>query len=170
MRKFLWSLFEVFETVAVAVIVVFVIRTFLIQPFLVSGASMEPNFSEGNYLLVDELTYRLRAPERGEVVVFKSPVGKDYFIKRVVGLPGEEIEIKGDRVYVAGKPLPEDYLYGAKTPIDLKVKLKQNQYFVLGDNRGYSFDSRSWGPLDRDSLVGIVRLRLWPLNKVMAYN
>ncbi len=158
-----------FETVAVAVIVVFVIRTFLIQPFLVSGASMEPNFSEGNYLLVDELTYRFRDPVREEVVVFRSPTGRDYFIKRIIGMPGEEVVIQDGKVFVSGKLLEENYLYGEKTPMDISLKLGPDQYFVLGDNRGHSFDSRSWGPLELGKIVGVVRLRLWPLNKVEAF-
>lgn len=169
------SIWEVLEVALIALATVFLIRTFLVQPFLVSGASMEPSFSDGNYLLVDELTYRFREPKRGEVVVFKSPAGDSYFIKRIIGLPGEEVQIKQGVVTVFTNDnqtinLKEPYLLpGTRTAGDIEFTLKTGQYFVLGDNRGYSFDSRSWGSLESEKIIGLVRLRLWPVNKVMAF-
>ena len=104
MKKILWSIFEVAETVVVAVVAVFIVRSYVAQPFLVSGSSMEPSFKNGNYLLVDELTYRFRAPERGEVVVFKYPNDTNsYFIKRIIGLPGETVRAGGGRVVLLKK-------------------------------------------------------------------
>ncbi|MBI4119420.1 MAG: signal peptidase I [Parcubacteria group bacterium] len=168
-RQFLASLWELLEVVLIAVLAVWLIRTFLIQPFLISGSSMEPNFSDGHYLLIDELSYRFRQPHRGEVIVFRSPTDDStYFIKRIIGLPGEKVTIKGGEISVNGALLKESYLPGGRTVGDREISLGANQYFVLGDNRAYSFDSRNWGPLAADRIVGIVRLRLWPVNKVMA--
>ena len=111
MRKFLASLLEIFEIAVIAIVAVFLVRTFLVQPFLVSGTSMSPNFSNGDYVLVDELTYRIRPPERGEVVVFHDPEQGSYdtyFIKRVVGLPGEKITIASDTITVYNAGIPRD--------------------------------------------------------------
>lgn len=174
MRKVLWSLFEVFQTVAIAVVAVFFVRTFIAQPFLVSGASMEPTFSNGDYLLVDELTYRFREPVRGEVVVFRYPGDeRSFYIKRVIGLPGERVTIMNGTVRVrkSGEEivLPEPYAARSVTSGDIDVTLGDTEYYVLGDNRGFSFDSRSWGPLAEDRMVGVVRMRLWPLSSALAF-
>lgn len=174
MRKILWAIFEVAETVIIAVAAVFVIRAFVAQPFLVSGASMEPSFFNGDYLLIDELAYRVRSPERGEVVVFRYPGDhKSYYIKRIIGLPGEHVEIKNDVVTVLSgegrKVLHEEYLQGNKTNGSIETVLGTNEFFVMGDNRSFSFDSRSWGPIKTDELVGLVRFRLWPVNHAMAF-
>jgi signal peptidase I len=176
MRKVLWSLFEVFQTVAIAVVAVFVVRTFIAQPFLVSGASMEPTFSNGDYLLVDELVYRFREPVRGEVVVFRYP-GDDrsFYIKRVIGLPGERVTIMNGTVTVTANDggsvvLPEPYVAKNLTTGDVEVTLGESEYYVLGDNRGFSFDSRSWGPLPNDHMIGLVRMRLWPLSSALAFS
>lgn len=148
------------------------------QPFLVSGASMEPNFSTGNYLLIDEITYRLRAPERGEVIVFRYPNNPSvYYIKRVVALPGERIIIKDGAVKIfnnqhpEGLKLNEFYLSkGLKTFGNIDVVLDRDDYFVLGDNRNFSYDSRSWGSLPKDNIVGIARLRIFPIESARAFN
>lgn len=177
MRRFLGSILEVFEIALVAVGAVFLIRNFLIQPFLVSGSSMTPNFSNGDYLLIDELTYRFRAPERGEVVVFRSPSDSStYFIKRVIGLPEERVVIKNNKITIfsGGNPqgfiLDEGYLSkSAFTSGDQEFRLKTGEYLMLGDNRSYSYDSRSWGPLKFSEIVGLVRLRLWPLTELQAF-
>jgi len=129
---------------------------------------MEPNFHNGDYLLIDELSYRFKEPQRGDVIVFKSPQNPSvYFIKRIIGLPHETIEVDGSVVKINGQVLDESYLgkgisarwsgtYGPK-------QLEENQYFVMGDNRINSFDSRHWGPLDKKAIVGLVRIRLWPV-------
>lgn len=177
MKSFLYALREIIEIVLVAVLVVFGVRSFLVQPFLVSGASMEPNFHGGDYILINELSYRFRTPERGEVVVFRYPGDeKTFFIKRIIGLPGERVVITGGKLFVFNKehpdgmPITEKYL-----PMDLKtvgekdVTLTDSEFFVMGDNRDASFDSRQWGPLQLTEMVGSVWVRLWPLNKVMAF-
>ncbi|MEK7114726.1 MAG: signal peptidase I [Patescibacteria group bacterium] len=177
MKAFLYSLWEIFEVVIVAVVAVLIIRNFLIQPFLVSGASMEPNFSSGDYLLIDEISYRFRDPQRGEVAVFHYPGDeKVYYIKRIIGLPGEKLAIKNGEITVFNKEYPEGFTIGenylpltTKTSGKEEVVLKDNEYFMLGDNRNYSYDSRSWGSLSKTEIVGMVKLRLWPFNKVMAF-
>jgi signal peptidase I len=177
MRKFFASLLEVLEVALIAVVAVFVVRTFLVQPFLVSGSSMSPNFSNGDYVLVDEFTYRLRPPVRGEVVVFHDP--KDYstyFIKRVMGLPGERVNVKNNTVTVyntehpEGIALNESYLpKGTVTSGNYDYTIAKGTYLLFGDNRPFSFDSRSWGALPASDIVGLVRIRLWPLNELTAF-
>jgi signal peptidase I len=177
MRQFFASVLEVLEVALVAVGAVFLIRSFLIQPFLVSGSSMVPNFKNGDYLLVDELTYHFRLPERGEVVVFRYPNDMStYFIKRIIGLPGERVVIKDNKITVysgenqQGFVLAESYLPGSvHTNGEEEFKLKDGQYLMLGDNRSYSFDSRSWGLLPASDIIGLVRLRLWPVTDFRAF-
>lgn len=168
MRQFWLTIKEILEVVVIAVVTVFLIRYFLIQPFLVSGASMEPSFSDGNYLLIDEITYRFRGPERGEVIVFRYPKDPStFFIKRIIGLPGEKVVFKNGNVYINNIRLEEDYLSDTLRSSDnLSVTLGGGQYFVLGDNRSHSFDSRSWGPISKKHIIGVARLRILPLSDV----
>ena len=172
-KQFFLAIWEVLEVVLISAATVVVIRTFLVQPFLVSGASMEPNFSDGNYLLIDEITYKFREPQRGEVVVFRSPQDKaTFFIKRIVALPGEKVNIRNNQVYINGEPFNEDYLaLNIRTAGLVDAVLGKDEYLVLGDNRYNSFDSRSWGALKRDRIIGMARLRLFPFNefKVFGY-
>ena len=170
MKQFFSSILEIVEITAVAFAAVFLIRSYLVQPFLVSGSSMVPNFSDGDYLLIDEITYRFRAPERGEVVVFKYPKDEAvYFIKRIIGLPGDKIQIKNSKITVfndihkGGLALDEKYLTG-NIPVlsNGDFQVPADSYFVLGDNRAYSFDSRNWGTLPKSNVVGLAQFRLWP--------
>jgi signal peptidase I len=177
-RKFFASLLEVLEIAVIAVAAVFIVRTFLVQPFLVSGTSMHPTFESGDYVLTDELTYHFRPPERGEVVVFHDPLDwSTYFIKRVIGLPGERVVIKNDTItiYNAANPqgfvLDETYLpKGTITSGDYDITLSSSSYIMLGDNRPSSYDSRSWGPLPAKNIVGLVRFRLWPLQSIQYFS
>jgi len=176
MKSFLYSFWEIFEVVAVAVVVVVAIRSFIVQPFLVSGASMEPSFSSNDYLLIDEVSYRFNQPSRGDVIVFRYPGDESiYYIKRVIGLPGEHLLISDGKIKIFNSENPDGFVLdefylpsGLKTSGNEEVALKSDQYFVMGDNRNYSFDSRSWGNLQKSEIVGLVRLRLWPFNKAMA--
>lgn len=180
MKKLLHTIWEIAEVLCIAGIAVMAIKFFLIQPFIVNGASMEPTFFDGNYLIVDELSYQLKEPARGDVVVFRAPKNESvYYIKRIVGLPGERVEIVNDMVTIFnnehqnGFNLDEKYLNGhTKTGWtgNIVVTLKDNQYFVLGDNRMNSLDSRYWGPLEKKEIIGLVRLRLWPLNEIDIFN
>ncbi len=168
MKNFFSFLFETAKIVILAVIIVVPIRYFIFQPFFVQGMSMEPNFHNGDYLIVDEITYRFMNPQRGEVVVFKYPKSPTQrYIKRIIGLPEETISIKGGQVSIINEngtwTLDEsDYLLDAYTGGEIKVSLSKDEYFVLGDNRAFSSDSRRWGALSREFIVGKVYLRAWP--------
>lgn len=165
---------ETVKIVILALVIVIPIRYFLFQPFIVKGQSMEPNFEENNYLIIDEISYRFKNPERGEVVVFKYPQNPSQrFIKRIIGLPGETVEIKNNRTRIfqangTERVLNESaYLpVNLETQGDLRVVLGQGEYFVMGDNRASSYDSRRWGPLPRENIIGKVSLRLLPFTKM----
>lgn len=167
---FIW---ETIKVVVLSLAIILPIRYFLVQPFFVKGASMEETFNDGEYILIDEISYRLDEPKRGDIVVFRFPEDKSkFFIKRVVALPEETIEIRNNKVTIfntenqEGLVLDETgYLSeGQHTVGSLKVKLGQEEYFVLGDNRLQSFDSRGWGPVSRSLITGRVFFRAWPVN------
>ncbi|KKS82942.1 MAG: signal peptidase I, signal peptidase I [Candidatus Wolfebacteria bacterium GW2011_GWC1_43_10] len=178
MRKFLFTVWEIAEVFLIALIAVGAIKYFLIQPFIVNGASMEPSFYDGDYLLIDEISYRINPPARGDVVVFKSPYNPStYYIKRVIGLPGERVEVENSKIKIYNQENPngfyveESYLSDFRNDWsgETSFSLKDNQYFVMGDNRANSLDSRYWGPLEKDSIVGLVRLRLWPIPDMKVF-
>jgi signal peptidase I len=167
---------EVIQIVVISSAIIIPIRYFLIQPFYVKGASMEPNFYDHEYLIIDEISYRFREPVRGEIVVFRYPRDPDqYFIKRVVALPGETIEITENHVIIYneehpnGFELKEEYLGGERTNGKERVTLGEDEYFVLGDNRDSSLDSRSFGTLTRDHLIGRVWARGLPLSRIGTF-
>jgi len=165
---FIWDLLKI---LIISFIIIIPIRYYVAQPFIVQGSSMEPNFHTGEYLIVDEITYHTSQPQRGDIIVFKFP--KDttqYFIKRIIGLPGETVQVKNGRVIVfnqqhpQGFTLDENYL-PPNTPTlgsDQKVTLGSDEFFVLGDNRGASSDSRFWGSVPRSDVVGRVLFRAYP--------
>lgn len=160
---------ELLKFALVAVIIVVPVRLFIAQPFIVSGASMDPTFDTGQYLIVDEISYRFDEPERGEVIIFKYPKDpSQYFIKRIIGLPGETVQVaQGDLVITKNDgstvTLDEPYVVNEGNGGNLIVILKDNEYFVMGDNRPESSDSRMWGVLPRENIVGRALLRLLPL-------
>jgi len=165
---------EFLKIVIISLAIVLPVRYFLIQPFYVRGASMEPNFHDYEYLIIDEISFRFRQPARGEIVVFRSPYNwQDYFIKRIVGLPGEKIVINNDEIYIYndnykyGFKLNEaSYLEGwVKTLGEVNLKLEDNEYFVLGDNRSSSLDSRVFGAVSREQIIGRAWLRGWPISR-----
>ena len=168
---------EIFRILVISLLVVIPIRFFVAQPFIVRGASMEPNFYDGEYLVVDEIKYRFNAPERGEVIVFRYPNDpKQFFIKRIIGLPGETVNLEGGHVEIVSLKdkktivLNESYIDPKILTVpDRTVTLKEGEYFVLGDNRLSSSDSRVWGVLPYQNIVGRVLLRLWPPNKLVLY-
>ncbi len=166
---------ELLKFAVIALIIVVPIRFFVAQPFIVSGASMDPTFATGQYLIVDELSYHFEPPQRGQVIIFKYP--KDptqYFIKRVIGLPNETVKIQGGDVYIedtSGKTfkLDEPYIVNKGNGADMTVTLRSGEYFVMGDNRPESSDSRSWGVLPRENIIGRALLRLLPLQTVSVF-
>jgi signal peptidase I len=159
-REYLLSLIEI---LLLLVIVVLPIRFFLFEPFLVKGESMEPNFHNFDYLIVDKLTYHLREPQRGEVIVFRPPFEERvYYIKRIIGLPLEKLIIEESKITIFNKEHPqgfvlnEPYLQNHYTAGKIEINLGPDEYFVLGDNREVSYDSRKWGPVKRERIVGRV--------------
>jgi len=187
--SFLWEVAKVFLW---ALIIIVPIRIFLFQPFFVQGASMEPNFKDGDYLVVNEFGYKItnvlddfglphiftvgafRELNRGDVVVFRYPRDlTQFFIKRVVGLPGETVKVEGGRVTIFNKQNTEGLVLDEHTYIPaglvtngvVTIVLKSDEYFVLGDNRPFSHDSRAWGVLPEKDVVGKVLIRAWPISK-----
>jgi len=175
MNKSLEFFFEVVKTVILALVIVVPIRYFIFQPFIVKGMSMSPTLQNGDYLIVDELTYRFRDPARGEVVVFHYPNDpSERFVKRIIGLPGERIVIRNGRIEIfepdgTMRTLNESiYLSNIPSnwPGNMEVTLGEDEYFVLGDNRFHSFDSRNWGPVSKKQIIGRVILRAWPFDSL----
>jgi signal peptidase I len=176
MKKFLSFFWEVAKIVIIALIIVIPIRYLVFQPFFVKGQSMEPNFADGDYLIIDELSYKFGDPQRGEVVVFKYPNDPSQrYIKRIIGLPGERVEVSNGKVVIfdeQGSEILEEseYLPSSFTPGTVSVTLGEDEYFVLGDNRAVSSDSRRWGSLTEDEIIGKVFLRAWPLASFSMIN
>lgn len=180
-RLRLWgiSLLEVAKVGLLALAIVLPIRLFIVCPFYVKGASMEPNFYDKEYLLIDEISYRFQAPQRGEVVVFRYPQDpREYFIKRIIGLPGETLKMDQGDIYLLDKStnewtkITETYLPSTDQTFALdsnELTLGPDEFFVLGDNRAHSRDSRFFGPLNRRYLVGRVMLRGLPISRAQIF-
>jgi len=164
---------ELVQVLAVSLAIIIPVRWFLIQPFYVQGASMEPNFFDHEYLIIDELSYRIGNPERGDVVVFHYPNDtKQFFIKRVIGLPGETVEIADGKVKIYNDQHPNGvvldesaYLDQDFTAASQTVTLKADEFYLLGDNRSSSLDSRFFGPVKRSFVVGRVWVRGYPVDR-----
>jgi signal peptidase I len=162
---------EIFKFAVLAILIVVPFRFYIAQPFIVSGASMSPTFHTGEYLIVDQLSYRLNPPQRGDVVIFKYPNDPSkYFIKRIIGLPGEIVKLANGITTIVNTEtqeefiLDEEYLVTDKTDDHLSITLSSTEYFVMGDNRSASSDSRVWGPVPSNDIVGRAFLRLLPVN------
>jgi len=164
---------EIVKVALIALVIILPVRYFLIKPFYVNGASMEPNYFNSEYLIIDEISYRLHEPARGEVVVFHYPPDpKEYFIKRVIGLPGERVAVKDGQVTVfnqnnpEGVVLAEPYLEPeTQTAGAADITLGEDEFFVLGDNRNASLDSRRFGAIKKQDIVGRTWLRGWPFDR-----
>ena len=167
MKQVLLFFWEVIKIVILALLIVIPIRYFVFQPFVVKGDSMEPNFHQGDYLIVDEISYRFNEPKRGDVIVFRYPRDTSQrFIKRIIGLPGETIKIEQGEINIINgveNRILDESEYGLKENYtdSLILSLKENEYFVLGDNRTASFDSRKWGALSGNYIIGKVILKTW---------
>jgi len=185
---------EIIKIIFLAAVIIVPIRVFLFQPFFVQGASMEPNFENGQYLIVNELGFKkttvgfdsikffsvgaFREITRGKVVVFRYPKDPSkFFIKRIIALPGERIEIKDGSFKIFNQENSDGFALdesaylakGVKTVGDQSVKLSDNEYFVMGDNRSFSSDSRVWGPVPSEDIIGEVLVRAWPLNQISVF-
>lgn len=173
-KQFLIFGWEIFKVIVISLAIILPVRYYLIKPFYVKGASMEPSFHNREYLIINEISYRFEEPVRGDTIVFKYPVDPgQFFIKRIIGLPGERVIVSNGRVTIfndehpKGAELIEDYLpEGLRTLGDTDMTLGDTEYFLLGDNRPASLDSRAFGPVDRQFIVGKTLLRGWPLNEV----
>lgn len=167
---------EIIRFSLIALLIVLPIRLFVAQPFIVSGASMETTFMTGQYLIVDQLSYHFEEPSRGDVIVFRYPKDPSkFFIKRVIGIPGDTVSINGKDVtlqnteHPEGVLLKESYIQEMKPGTTLTETLGKNEYFVMGDNRNASSDSRSWGMLPRDNIIGRAFLRLFPITQASIF-
>lgn len=163
---------EIVKFTLIALLVIVPLRLFVAQPFVVNGASMDPTFHNGQYLIVDQISYRFEKPKRGEVVIFRYPRDTTkFFIKRIIGLPNETVEIDGTSVIIKNREMPDGFTlnepYIANNKEDYAAyTLNSHEYFVMGDNRPESSDSRIWGPLDESLVVGRPVIRLFPLGKL----
>lgn len=166
------SIWELVRFAFIALIIVFPIRAFVAEPFVVSGGSMIPTFENGNYLIVDKISYKFNDPKRNDVIVFKYPNDTTkYFVKRIIGLPNETIDIKGSTVTITNSEHPEGFVieepYVKNTANNsTHFELKEDEYFVMGDNRSGSSDSRYWGAVNKDLITGRAFLRLLPISKI----
>lgn len=187
-------LLEMAKVFLLAVAIIIPVRVFLFQPFFVQGSSMEPNFEDGQYLVISEFGYKQTAIDvaskfgftvkpfkeiaRQDVAVFHYPKNPEqFFIKRVIGLPGEAVEIKRGRVVIYNSVHPDGFALdekaylgaGVMMPDTPRVQLKEDEYFMMGDNRMQSYDSRSIGPIKKDKIIGRVLLRAWPVERFDVY-
>lgn len=165
---------DVVEVVVMALAFFVILYLFLFQPHQVRGSSMYPNFHDKEYLLTDKISYRFGEPERGDVIIFKAPRNEEYeYIKRIIGLPGERVKISEGKIFINDQLLDESYLPadfftrgGSYVPENQTLVLGDNEYFVMGDNRSYSSDSRDWGPVGEVNIVGKAWLRYWPADRI----
>jgi len=166
------QIIEYVKFLLIVAVIVLPIRFYVAQPFVVSGESMFPTFKDGQYIIVDQLSYNLGKPDRGDVAIFKFPQDTSkFFIKRVIGLPGETVEINGQNVFITPKDSSEkikldEHYIEMKRDVYETTTLKDDEYFVMGDNRLQSYDSRFWGPLNKKYLIGRAFLRLLPINTI----
>lgn len=167
---------DTLEVIVFAIGIFFFVYLLIMRPHKIKGASMTPNFPDSEYLLTEKVSYYLHQPQRGDVVVFTPPPPEpntDEFIKRIIGLPGERVMVQGGRVYVNDKLLPEPYLASTVVTADgsflaegEQYTVPEGQFFVMGDNRVNSSDSRTWGPITKKSISGRAWIIYWPLNLV----
>jgi signal peptidase I len=168
---------EILKFTVIALVIVIPLRAYVAQPFIVSGASMDPTFASGQYLIVDQLTYHLEDPKRDDVIIFKYPKDPStYYIKRIIALPGETLSVVNGKITIINKSNPSGFLLNEpyitdahKTSDTFETTLGPTEYFVMGDNRPQSSDSRSWGPLESKYIVGRPFLRLMPFSKISVF-
>lgn len=163
---------ELTKTVIYAAILALGIRTFVAEARYIPSSSMEPTLEINDRLIIEKLSYHFREPLRGDVVVFSPTEAlikqnfKDAFIKRVIGLPGDTVEVKGGKVYIDGQPLTENYIADKPDYNYGPVKVPEGQYLVLGDNRNNSYDSHYWGFVPKQKIIGRAAVRFWPPDRV----
>lgn len=169
--KFFLGALEFVRAIAIVLVVAFLLRAYVVHPFIVDGHSMEPNLHPADYILVEKLSYYFRKPAPGDVVIFRAPERPEFnYVKRVIALPDDEVEIRNGGLYLNGKRLSEPYLtrdemtlIAASPDTKYRKKMGTRQYFVLGDNRDASSDSRDWGPITAGSIIGRAWVTVYPL-------
>lgn len=171
---------EIIKVVIISLAIIIPVRYFLIQPFYVKGASMEPNFHDHEYLIINEILYRFDQPQRGDIIVFRYPKDpSQYFIKRIIGLPGEKIKFKDNKIYVYNDQLKNYVELSEEVYLSEDVEtthrgksefeLGPDEFFVMGDNRDASLDSRGFGPVPRRLIIGKAWVRGWPFDKITIF-
>jgi signal peptidase I len=173
-QKGIAAIIDALQPIVMAFAIFMMVYLFLFQPHKVDGSSMYPNFHDKEFILTDKITYRRNSPARGDVVIFHAPPPYDSdFIKRIIGLPGETIMVKDGKVYINGEKLEESYIppefvttEKAFLREDVPYAIPEGYYMVMGDNRGFSSDSREWGPVSLKAIVGKAWIRYWPVPKI----
>jgi len=160
---------DILEVVVFAIGIFFFLYLLVLRPHKIKGASMMPNYPDGEYLLTEKVSYYLESPKRGDVVVFKPPVSEDEYIKRIIGLPSETISVNNGKIYINNQILNEKYIDGviytdgsSYLQEGQSITVPEGQYFVVGDNRPHSYDSRSWGPIKKSVITGRAWVVYWP--------
>ena len=173
-EKSFWH--ELIDIVFIVVVILLPIRYFIAQPFIVVGSSMYPTYENGDYLIIDEISYRFEKPKRFDIVVFRPPVNeKEHYIKRIIGLPGETVKVHNNEITIINKEHPEgfslkeSYISSERSADDEGKLLGDDEYYVLGDNRAVSSDSRVWGPLKGSEISGRVLIRLFPFKRISLF-
>ncbi|MDP2586837.1 MAG: signal peptidase I [Candidatus Komeilibacteria bacterium] len=169
--------FEIVKIIVFSLAIIIPVRMFVVQPFIVEGDSMVPNFHDGEYLIVDEISYRFKTPQRGDVVIFHPPLSPNvYYIKRIIGLPAETVELKDGKIFIYNNEFPQGqvidesgYLTQNQVNEESRVLLTDEQYYVVGDNRANSLDSRRIGPITTANIKGKALLRAFPFNKFTLF-
>ncbi len=172
-KRWVAAFFDFLQSIVVVLAVLVMIYLFVAAPQEISGASMEPNFQNGEYILTNKVLYKFREPKRGDVVIFKSPRNKEIdYIKRIIGLSGDIVKLENNTFYVNGQPIVETYLAtgittfgGSYLAEGQEIVVPPGTFFVVGDNRPHSSDSREFGPIPLEDFIGVAFLRYWPFNR-----
>lgn len=173
-KRIIAAIFDFLQGIVVVLAVLVMVYLFLVSPQEISGASMEPNFHNGEYILTNKILTKFRQPQRGDVVVFKSPKNKEVdYIKRIIGLPGDVVKLENNSFYVNGQKVDEPYLAadiiifgGSYLQEGKEIVVPPGEYFVAGDNRPHSSDSREFGPIALEDFIGTVFFRYWPTSRI----
>lgn len=173
-KKIIGAIFDFLQGIVVVLALLVMVYLFIMSPQEINGASMEPNFHNGEYILTNKVLYKFRQPVRGDIVIFKSPMNKEIdYIKRIIGLPGDTVSLKNNAIYVNGQKVEEPYLApdvvifgGSYLQEGQSVVVPPGSYFVLGDNRPHSSDSREFGPIALEDFIGVAILRYWPFSRM----
>ncbi len=168
------AIFDFLQSIVVVMAIMVMIYLFVMSPQEIKGASMEPSFVNGEYILTNKILFKLRDPERGDVVIFKSPSNPEIdYIKRIIGLPADTVSLKNNVIYVNDTKVEEPYLAagisifgGSYLRENQEVIIPEGKYFVMGDNRPHSADSREFGPIPKEDFIGKAFLRYWPFTKL----